>query len=131
LSVFTTPPSTEKVGINDTTARTKRVPIVIMLRIKELRIAKRLTQAQLASMAGLSRSYLAELEKGDRPVNTFRVARLAKELGVEPRDLYPPLEDDGFILKLRQLPAQDRAQVESLLSLLYEKIPKDGKDSGQ
>jgi transcriptional regulator with XRE-family HTH domain len=96
-----------------------------MLRIREWRKTRGLTQAQLADRACMSRSYLAEIEAGKLPVNTYRIDRLARELGVTPRDLYPENPNDSFLLKLRSLPPGDREQVEGLLDLLYRKLPED------
>lgn len=57
------------------------------LRLKELRKAKKLTQQQLASMAGISQSYYTELENGRKTINANRMESLSKALGVSPQDL--------------------------------------------
>jgi transcriptional regulator with XRE-family HTH domain len=50
--------------------------------IRHYREEAGLTQAQLAEMAGLNRSYLSELEQGRETEQMRRVLRLLKLLGV-------------------------------------------------
>jgi transcriptional regulator with XRE-family HTH domain len=50
--------------------------------IRHYRTAAGLTQAQLAEMAGLQRSYLSELESGKETEQIKRILRLLRQLGV-------------------------------------------------
>jgi HTH-type transcriptional regulator / antitoxin HipB len=50
--------------------------------IRDYRKAARLTQAQLAEMAGIQRSYLSELEAGKETEQLKRVFRILRMLGV-------------------------------------------------
>lgn len=50
--------------------------------IRHYRKEAGLTQAQLAEMAGLRRSYLSELESGKETEQLKRVLRLLRQLGV-------------------------------------------------
>jgi transcriptional regulator with XRE-family HTH domain len=50
--------------------------------IRHYRKQAGLTQAQLADMAGLNRSYVAELERGKETEQLRRILRLLKLLGV-------------------------------------------------
>lgn len=91
-----------------------------MLRIKELRTAQGITQVQLAKLAGISRSYLAEMENGTKVANTRRISQVARVLGVSDRDLYAvPEGAPGFLERLRSLPQRDQDEVERLVELLY------------
>lgn len=56
-------------------------------RIRELRHAKGLTLEALADMAGISRSYLNELELGAKTINANRLDQVARALGVAATDL--------------------------------------------
>lgn len=56
-------------------------------RIRELRHAKGLTLESLADMAGISRSYLNELELGAKTINANRLDQVARALGVAATDL--------------------------------------------
>jgi HTH-type transcriptional regulator/antitoxin HipB len=50
--------------------------------IRHYRTAAGLTQAQLAEMAGLQRSYLSELENGKETEQLKRILRVLRQLGV-------------------------------------------------
>jgi transcriptional regulator with XRE-family HTH domain len=50
--------------------------------IRHYRTAAGLTQAQLAEMAGLQRSYLSELESGKETEQLKRTLRVLRQLGV-------------------------------------------------
>ncbi len=50
--------------------------------IRHYRTAAGLTQAQLAEMAGLQRSYLSELESGKETEQLKRILRVLRQLGV-------------------------------------------------
>lgn len=50
--------------------------------IRHYRTEAGLTQAQLAEMAGLQRSYLSELESGKETEQVKRVLRVLRQLGV-------------------------------------------------
>jgi len=50
--------------------------------IRHYRTTAGLTQAQLAEMAGLQRSYLSELESGKETEQLKRILRVLRQLGV-------------------------------------------------
>jgi transcriptional regulator with XRE-family HTH domain len=50
--------------------------------IRHYRIEAGLTQAQLANLAGLHRSYLSELESGKETEQVKRLLRVLRQLGV-------------------------------------------------
>jgi len=90
-----------------------------MIRIKELRVAKGLTQAQLAERAGISRSYLTEMENETKPINSRRLARVASVLGVEP----------GLLLDPKKKPsAQNPEAARERLIRLYDDLPQAQRD---
>ncbi|WP_333826882.1 helix-turn-helix domain-containing protein [Pararhodobacter sp.] len=73
-------------------------------RIAELRKQKGLTQVQLAEIAGLSRSHLAGIETGASPVNTYRMEKIARALGVAVSDLlYQGAQANGIEAELASL----------------------------
>ena len=51
-------------------------------RLREARRAKHLTQAELASLAGINRVTLAHVERGAAEVGVLRLRRLAEALGI-------------------------------------------------
>lgn len=57
-------------------------------RLKNLRQAAGLTQAQLAERAGVASSLIGHIENGKREVGIGKVWPLARALGVTPADLF-------------------------------------------
>ena len=51
-------------------------------RIRELRIAKQLSQEDLAELCNLDRTYISSLERGKRNVSLRNIAVLAHSLGM-------------------------------------------------
>ena len=67
-----------------------------MLRLKELRLAKGLTQDQLADAAGIDQSRVSALECEANPNPTLQtIVALARALGVEPPALFPVPTETG------------------------------------
>jgi transcriptional regulator with XRE-family HTH domain len=59
--------------------------------LRRLRHERELSQDDLAYEAGVSRSYLSQIEKGAFYVSIKIIGRLAKVLRVEPADLLKPI----------------------------------------
>jgi transcriptional regulator with XRE-family HTH domain len=57
--------------------------------VKRLREAKGWSQTKLAAEAGMSVSGISMIENGHRNLSTITLAKLARALGVEVRDLFP------------------------------------------
>ena len=58
-------------------------------RVKELRIRKGITsQIALANKAGLDRTYIGGVERGERNVSLVNIAKIAKTLEVTIEDLF-------------------------------------------
>jgi transcriptional regulator with XRE-family HTH domain len=58
--------------------------------IRQKRIAVGLSQEELAKRAGLHRTYLGGVERGERNVSVQNLARIASALGVEAFELLHP-----------------------------------------
>ena len=56
--------------------------------VVNLRHAQNITQAELASLAGLDRSYVGSIEQARRNVSIDNIDRLAGALGVDTKDLF-------------------------------------------
>jgi transcriptional regulator with XRE-family HTH domain len=57
--------------------------------IRALRQARGLSQERLAELAGIDRSYMGGVERGERNVAFDNICRVADALGVHPRELFP------------------------------------------
>lgn len=60
---------------------------VLGRRVRLLRLARELTQDQVADAAGMSRSFVSIIEKGSHGVDVVRLLRLAGVLGVSLTEL--------------------------------------------
>jgi transcriptional regulator with XRE-family HTH domain len=56
-------------------------------RIRELRVSRRLTQAELAKSCGLHRTFIGSVERGERNVAILNLRLIAKSLRVTLTDL--------------------------------------------
>ena len=57
-------------------------------RVRTLRLAAEISQEELAMRAGLDRTYVGGVERGERNLTLVNINRLADALGVHPRDLF-------------------------------------------
>lgn len=57
------------------------------LKVRELRLLKGLSQEDLADLAGLHRTYIGGIERGERNVAFLNIVRLAKALEIPLSDL--------------------------------------------
>ncbi len=69
--------------------KTKNIKAAIGLRLRQLREARGWSQEKLGFRATLHRNYIGGIERGERNVGVENIAKLAKALGVRPRDLLP------------------------------------------
>jgi transcriptional regulator with XRE-family HTH domain len=63
--------------------------------VRRLRVSAGLSQEALADRAGLHRTYVSSIERGERNVAIENIFRLATALGVDPRELLAPEKKTG------------------------------------
>lgn len=63
--------------------------------LRRLRIATGFSQEALAERAGLHRTYVSSIERGERNLSLENIFRLAEALAVDPRDLLTPEKKTG------------------------------------
>jgi len=86
-------------------------------KIRELRIARGLTQEQLASLSGYnSKAGICKIEKGERDIPQRRLVDIAKALGVSPSELFVDTE----IIDLTDFSEEQRARVVKYAMLVKE-----------
>ncbi len=57
---------------------------VLAKNIKELRLSKHLSQEELAEICGLHRTYISDIERGNRNVSIDNIEKIARSLDVDP-----------------------------------------------
>lgn len=55
--------------------------------LREIRLKKKLSQGDIAKKLGVHRSYISGLERGKRNPSLLTIKKMAKALGVEPKEL--------------------------------------------
>ena len=58
-------------------------------RLRKIRKRKGLSQEKLAELAGLHRTYVSSIERGERNISLENIKRLAQALDAKLRDLMP------------------------------------------
>ena len=58
-------------------------------RVRELRLGAGMSQEELADRAGLHRTYIGGIERGERNIGLLNVFRLATTFGIPVADLFP------------------------------------------
>lgn len=58
--------------------------------VKRLRLEASLSQEELGEAAGVHRTYIGMLERGEKNVTIYNIERLAKALNVEAHELLVP-----------------------------------------
>lgn len=64
-------------------------------RVRELREQSRISQEEFAHLAGLDRSYIGQVERGERNLSLFNIFKIAKGLNVPLRDLFTILDEQA------------------------------------
>lgn len=57
---------------------------ILAKNIRELRLLKQLSQEELADICGLHRTYISDIERGNRNVSIDNIEKIAKGLDVDP-----------------------------------------------
>ena len=70
-------------------SKNRQDPILLSLggAIKNIRLAKKLSQEKLAFLSGVDRTYVGQVERGDNNVAILTLARLAKALDISIAEL--------------------------------------------
>lgn len=63
---------------------------MVGVNVKRLRIAAKITQAELANRIGVDRAYVSGLEQGQRNATIISMWRVAEALGVPIKSFFEP-----------------------------------------
>lgn len=64
---------------------------LVGMRIRELRLAKGISQEALADVAGIHRTYMGSVERGERNISLENIVKIARALKVAPGNLLQTL----------------------------------------
>ncbi|QWE98147.1 helix-turn-helix domain-containing protein [Cupriavidus sp. EM10] len=64
-----------------------RLVAIFAMNVRSTRRALGLSQEELAELAGVHRTYVGMLERGEKNVTIYNIERIADALGVEPASL--------------------------------------------
>jgi transcriptional regulator with XRE-family HTH domain len=73
---------------NEQSPSAEKMLVKFGLRLKQLRLAKELSQEELGMLAQLDRTYISGIERGVRNVGVVNIFRIAKALKVSPTELF-------------------------------------------
>lgn len=73
----------------------KSLDVEIGRRLRQARIAKGLTQKDMAASVGLSHQAIQKYENGESRLSLSTLAQLRQQLGIEAADLLPAIRADG------------------------------------
>jgi len=62
--------------------------------VRKLRLERNLSQEKLSELSGLDRSYVSEIERGEKTASIRTVVKLAKGLDISPSSLLAGFEND-------------------------------------
>jgi transcriptional regulator with XRE-family HTH domain len=57
-------------------------------RVREFRRQKNLSQEELAELAGIDRTYVGGVERGERNISLLNIKKLSDALGIKPKDFF-------------------------------------------
>lgn len=63
------------------------------LSVRERRHALGISQEELAARSGLHRTYIGDIERGNRNVSVVNIVKLARGLGITPSELLAPFNE--------------------------------------
>lgn len=94
------------------------------LRLREFRLARGLTQSQVAERVGISQGYLAEIERGKKQINANRLEAFARFYKVHPGELIESGTNDSaevLAQRIRLIAPEDLPLLETFLAGLIAK----------
>ena len=103
-------------------------PMMLNLRIRELREARGWSLETLATKVGTSVPHLSQVERGVKNLNNRLIDAISSALGVEPFELFAPRQRRGEIdALLARLSDEDLARVADFANALASTRKPDGQ----
>ena len=99
--------------------------VLLGKRVHELRAAKKWSQEEFAHVSGLHRTYIGQIERGEKNISFENLSKVAGVLGVTLSELLSGLEDGsalGGASKRAPLPGAERAAGGALRTLELQRL---------
>jgi transcriptional regulator with XRE-family HTH domain len=77
-------------------------------RIHELRVARQWSQEEFAHVSGLHRTYIGQIERGEKNISFGNLVKVAAVLGVTASELLSALEGGGAAVEPKRTPRGSR-----------------------
>lgn len=106
--------------------RVKDLLVVLGKRVHELRVAKKWSQEEFAHVSGLHRTYIGQIERGEKNISFGNLVKISGALGVTAAELLSALETDGASADPKPAPESDRRTTigSSIYTLDIQKLVK-------
>ena len=92
----------------------KDLLLLLGKRIHELRVARQWSQEEFAHVSGLHRTYIGQIERGEKNISFGNLVKVAAVLGVTASELLLALEGSGVSsAELKRTPSGSRKVVKS------------------
>lgn len=104
------------------------------LRVKELRLRAGYSQEELADKASLHRTYISDIERGERNISVENIKKIADALSTEPRELFSSdrnrlYEENTAIAKITAPTTFAKWAVDHIRSFIPYMKPAEGEGS--
>lgn len=73
---------------------------LLALNLRRIRVAKNISQDELALLAGVERAYVGHIERGNKNPTILTLEKLANALSCRPIDLFRPLDDGSEVVNM-------------------------------
>jgi transcriptional regulator with XRE-family HTH domain len=64
-------------------------------RVRELRKNRGLSQEAMAALAGVDRSYMGHIERGEKNITLTKIYQISDALGIDVADLFPRSQEES------------------------------------
>lgn len=92
----------------------KTLLIELGKRVRELRVAKEWSQEEFAHVSGLHRTYIGQIERGEKNISFENLVRVSAVLGVTVSELLSVLDGEGKAVASRQPHESERQKTTSV-----------------
>ena len=98
----------------------KDLLIVLGKRVHELRSARKWSQEEFAHISGLHRTYIGQIERGEKNISFGNLLKLSSVLGVSLSDLFAGIENGAPARESSAVPQPSNRRADTEEHLMFE-----------